>query len=73
MTQEQAVEEAKQIVASIPATKDKPEVSIRVPDQDSTGSLFWIVTFKQEEYSEMDDRGFWMDLIKWEFENATRE
>lgn len=73
MTQEQAVEEAKKFVASISATKGQSEISIRVPDRDSAESSLWVVTFKQEKYSEMDDRGFWMDLIKWEFENITRE
>jgi hypothetical protein len=70
MTQEQAIEEAKKIVASIPATKDNPKIAIRVLDKDSSNSSFWVVTFRQEEYSEMDDRGFWMDLIKWEFEGV---
>lgn len=73
MTQEQATEEARKIVAATPATKDNAHLGIRVSDKDSSGPFFWLVTFKQEEYSEMDDRGFWMDLIKWEFENITRE
>jgi hypothetical protein len=71
MTQGQAIEEAKKIVASIPATKDNGSIDIRVSDRDSSNPPFWIVTFKQEEYSEMDDRGFWMDLIKWEIESVS--
>lgn len=70
MTQQQAIEEAKKIAASIPLRKDNPAISITVPDKDPAAPVHWIVTFKQEEYSEMDDRGFWMDLVKWEFESV---
>ncbi|MCF0052655.1 hypothetical protein LXM25_21465 [Dyadobacter sp. LJ53] len=71
MTQDQAIEEAKKIVALIPATKDNLHLNIAVPDKDSQDSSYWTITFKQEEFSEMDDRGFWMDLIRWEFEKCT--
>ncbi|MCF0063228.1 hypothetical protein MUK70_10380 [Dyadobacter chenwenxiniae] len=70
MTQDQAIEEAKKIVASMPATTDNLHLNIVVPDKDSQDSSYWTITFKQEEFSEMDDRGFWMDLIRWEFESA---
>ncbi len=69
MTKDQAIEEAKKIAALIPVTKDNPTISITVPDESSPIQSVWIATFKQEAYSEMDDRGFWMDLIRWEFES----
>ena len=73
MTQNQAIEEAKKIAASIPATTANPSISIRVADRDSLDSSSWIVTFKQEEYEEMDDRGFWMDLVRGEFESVMQQ
>lgn len=73
MTRDQAIEDAWKIAASIPPTKDNPNISIRVADKASSDLSSWIVTFKQEEYAEMDDRGFWMDLIKWEFESVIEQ
>lgn len=73
MTKDQAIEQAKKIAGSIPATEDNPIINIPIPNKDSSNPASWMVTFKQEAYSEMDDRGFWMDLIKWEFESITEQ
>lgn len=71
MTQDQAIEEAKKIAASIPATEDNPRITVLIADGGYPSTPYWSVTFKQEEHSEMDDRGFWMDTIIWEFESIT--
>lgn len=72
MTQKEAIEEAKKIAASIPATKDNPDITVRIPDENSPTSSFWTVRFRQEEYAEMDDRGYWMEGIRWELESFIR-
>jgi hypothetical protein len=69
MTKDQAIEEAKKIAALIPVTKDSSTINVTVPNEHSPVPSVWIATFKQEAYSKMDDRGFWMDFIRWEFEN----
>lgn len=73
MTKDQAIEEAKKIAGSTPVTKDNPIITIPIHDKDSSNPASWMVTFKQEAYSEMDDRGFWMDLVKWEFEGIVEQ
>ncbi|SDF13522.1 hypothetical protein SAMN04487996_10934 [Dyadobacter soli] len=41
-----------------------------VPVADEDASICWMVTFKPDEYSRMDERGYWMDWLRWAFESV---